>query len=188
MEPTLKDKRTLVSAGIYAAAALSFFLPFVMVSCNGIPTLKLSGVNLATGVSLPTLMGPPQHVSPDFYATVALALAVLGFLLSFAGKRLARANMAPGILGVISLIGAYFIFSMSIAKSVARGSMAIISFHVESGLWIAALLLAAAAVWNYSIVRLRPLKAGDPLFAGPAPDQATANVANGAPPASSGTA
>lgn len=141
------DKRALPSAVSYAIAALSFLLPFAVVSCNGVPVLKFTGANLALGGSIPTPLGPAQHIHPNGFAILAVACAVLGFFVSFLGRRVALASMVPAIIGVISLVFMW----IELGESLGKHSGVIIRIYPQIGVWIAGVSLAIAAVWNYWI-------------------------------------
>jgi hypothetical protein len=109
------------SSVAFAVGILLFFLPFAEIKCGGSVIAKNSGFGIAVGNNWQTvtsgkgMFGGMDETTetkkdnkrdPNIYAIAAMALGVLGLLLSFANVRAAAgAAVAIGVLSAAALIG-----------------------------------------------------------------------------------
>lgn len=85
-------------------ALLAFFLPWVVVSCNGDPLVHASGYQLATGtIELPKVAVSPEGQGQAWWAIGAMGAIVLGLVLSFVVRPARRAAMTMALTGAVSL-------------------------------------------------------------------------------------
>jgi len=131
------DHTKKVTPAIFALAALSFLLPFVVVSC-GSQAVTLTGLDLATGTTVQQPGG--QRVSAEPTATLALVAAGLGCALGFVGVP-ALVRTVMGGFGALMLV----LLKNSLDQQ-ARGTVATVNYAF--GYWFALLLLAGGAVFN----------------------------------------
>lgn len=87
-------------------ALFGFFLPWVLVSCAGEPIGRLSGVDLATGLTITDansarLASLPPH--PNLWVTLALAAVVGGLVASFLARG-RQAFVAMAVAAVVALV------------------------------------------------------------------------------------
>ena len=116
------------SSVAFGFGVLLFFLPFVDIKCNNMSLQQVSGFQLATGFKMkegnannPTMGNNDRDnrdgemtmsstttdkKDPNVYAIAALALGVVGLLLSFTNAKAAIGGaMATGVLSAGALIG-----------------------------------------------------------------------------------
>lgn len=110
------------SAVAFAVGVLLFLLPFAQVKCNGTALLQNSGLGIAMGSEWKKVGGSmfdekglggtttkdnnEKKQKPNIYAIAALALGVLGLLLSLANAKAAGlGGLVTGVLSAGALIG-----------------------------------------------------------------------------------
>lgn len=112
------------SSVAFAIGILLFLLPFAEVKCNGSPFANNTGLGIATGKEWKMtgglfgndLMGgnslkagTDQKKDPNIYAIIALALGIIGLILSLINARSAAGSaLISGILSAGALIGLMF--------------------------------------------------------------------------------
>jgi hypothetical protein len=120
------------SAVAFGVAIILFLLPFAEIKCNKTPMAVNSGLGIAIGSSWKlsrqnqignvkldvNIAGSSQtKKDPNFYALIALALGIIGLILSLSvGKAATGSALVAGILAAGSLIG-LFIDAHSQAKT-----------------------------------------------------------------------
>lgn len=114
------------SSVAFAIGALLFFLPFVDIKCNGMPLMRVSGVELATGFHVKSpgsdnsLLGGFEKMNmgdakttkkgekkdPNIFAMAALGLGVLGLILSLLNAKAGGiGGLVTGVLSAAAMIG-----------------------------------------------------------------------------------
>jgi hypothetical protein len=139
-------KRQIFNRGFLTGVIISFFLPFVTVSCDNIEVLELSGVNLVRGKTIMVnydLVGDSEEESipANWRAILALLSAIVGLLISFIKKENSTAPTVSSGLGSILLL----MLKFDLEKK-AREEVLDISFGL--GFWLAFFLFLSAAVIN----------------------------------------
>lgn len=114
------------SAIAYAVGVLLFFMPFVDIKCNNMSLQQVSGFQLASGFTMKKNGADNSFLNdiktdrtegttaksdikdPNLYALIALALGIIGLILSFTNARAANgAAMVTGIASAGALIGLF---------------------------------------------------------------------------------
>jgi hypothetical protein len=118
------------SAIAFAVGILLFLLPFAEIRCGGTTLASKSGLDFALDNKWKTVggsmlgknemqdqsmsAGKEQKGNTQYYIIGALALGVIGLLLSFAGAKAGAGGIATGILAAGALIG----FMLDLKKNV----------------------------------------------------------------------
>ncbi|NJP04662.1 MAG: hypothetical protein HC837_03015 [Chloroflexaceae bacterium] len=136
---------------------ICFFLPWLMVSCQGRPVIAFSGYKLAAGISLPHINVSLPGMS-ELFVMPLIALASLGLVLLMARARL---KIAIGSYGVIALVligfvvAGFRLLSGLPGEAGSESSEALgnpeIGIHTQYGLWgtlLGMLVMLGAAVLN----------------------------------------
>jgi len=152
-------------------ALLFFFMPFVDIRCNNMSLQKISGFQLATGVTLKTsgndsFMGSFDKADPygspkssnggkregNSYALAALLLTVLGLALClFLKKGGGIAALLTGVLGAISMIVLMVDIKGDIRSEIGDASKDGVAISVDFTpvFYLTILLLLLAAYFGY---------------------------------------
>jgi len=142
------NRKSLASILLFAGSALSFFLPFLTVSCAGENVLTLSGQQMATGTTMeqPQPFGPPrqQRIDPDPFAMVAALCGLAGIVLSIAGRRLAAGAAISGAAGAVSL----GVMASRMGGQIQSATQGMGRVDFQSGFFLALALMIAATAWN----------------------------------------
>ena len=86
-------------------ALLFFFLPWLVISCNGQPLVEASGYQLATGtIELPDIAVSPEGQKGAWWAIGAMVIIVLGVGLSFIPKGARFAGRAMAATSAVALV------------------------------------------------------------------------------------
>lgn len=167
-------------------ALLAFFLPWVVVSCNGDPLVQSTGYQMATGtIELPKLAVTPEGQGQAWWALGAMIVIALGLVAGFLVKPLKRAAMVMLLTSIVSL-GLVFggmtqmVSAMraeivqkleensdsdnDLERQFARllGQAANVEVKVQEGYWLELMaLLAAIAGSGVAAVRMRNDPEGD---------------------------
>jgi len=110
----------------YVVGVLLFFMPFVDIKCNNMSLQEVSGIQLATGFTMKKngadnsflndmkmdktegTTAKSDKKDPNIYALIALALGIIGIILSITNARAASgAAMVTGIASAGALIGLF---------------------------------------------------------------------------------
>jgi hypothetical protein len=110
----------------YVVGVLLFFMPFVDIKCNNMSLQEVSGIQLATGFTMKKngadnsflndmkmdktegATAKSDKKDPNIYALIALALGIIGIILSVTNARAASgAAMVTGIASAGALIGLF---------------------------------------------------------------------------------
>lgn len=148
-------------------ALLAFVLPWLVVSCNATPLAEASGLDLVTGGIKAMNEQVSEDRSPQWWAVGALALIVLGLVLSFVLKPVRRAaaglgGAAAGALvlcavGMMLMIGSFKAEmnekmneprdpdAMFDSAGMQQAMAEAIRFETKFGYWLELLALAGAA-------------------------------------------
>lgn len=150
----MKSKSRLASLLAFVASSLCFTLPFGMVSCNGMPVQKLSGLDLAMASKMPgsaQLGLPPSHFLMHYFALAALLCSLVGIIAFFLGRLSGPMGRATGAIGAAALV----LLAIRISSKSISSPMALIQGHTESGLYLALILMIVGAAVRVPIVRSR---------------------------------
>ena len=86
-------------------ALLFFFLPWLMVSCNGQTLIDASGYQLATGtIDLPDVAVTPEGQNGAWWAMGAMAVIAIGLVLSFVLKGLKLSGRVVAATSAVALV------------------------------------------------------------------------------------
>lgn len=149
-----------------AIALLAFLLPWMTVSCSNTKVAEANGWELVLGRIRPVLQAAsdaPAHADKlNIYFAAAVALIVVGLILSLMAKRLAAAVVATS-LGALALIwaGAQQYTPQRLADAARKGGEAgmdeiatsVIRVDWQIGYWVALIALAAAALLAFLAIR-----------------------------------
>lgn len=155
-----------LSPPIFGVIILSFFLPFLAVSCQGqggaADLVTLTGLDLVLGGE-PEVnealtaeqfggeVAPTDETDPEPFAIAAFGLAIVGLAIGWLRPRLARvAAGVAALLGIVALIVLRFRLESQVSEQAGGeipGEIPLsFSISYKPGYWIALLLFAAAAV------------------------------------------
>ncbi len=158
------------ATGLFLAAFLLFFAPWVSVSCGGVELANVSGWDLAWGNEAETSAGVGDNAGvddeddasatiaeesggdPEFWALVALGASGVGLaLVGLRGRRGALGRAVAGLVGGIGLIALQIKmegdFDAAIAESASEDLdiTTLVSLNWETAYWLALLAFLAAA-------------------------------------------
>lgn len=163
-------------------ALVGFVLPWITVSCNGQVLVQLTGLDLARGhISFNPMMQNAMTQaaqantggSPNAFVAIALALIVIGLVLSFVWKdaRVGLVNLAGSViaLGLIAyevLIAAVHKAHEQVSASqattsadannpFAKSMAEAIKVGTDYGFWVTCIALAAAAFFYWRVTTQR---------------------------------
>jgi hypothetical protein len=171
------------SAVSFAVGILLFLLPFAEVKCNGSSLASNTGLGIATGMAWKssannmfgndTLGGGTakadntQKKDPNMYAIIALALGVIGLILSFMDARSAAGSaLVAGIVSAGALIGLMLDLKKEVKQPIpdqtgaggfgdAMNNMKI-SLEMTPWFYVAVVAFLVAAFFCYK--RIQPVK------------------------------
>jgi hypothetical protein len=149
-----------------AIALLAFLLPWMTVSCSNNKVAEANGWELVIGRIRPVITAAadkPQTAHLNYYLAAAVALIVLGLILSLLHRRLAIAVVATS-LGALALIwaGTSQYSSARLAAAASKGSKgmnmdsvaaSMIRVDWQIGYWVAVIALGIAAVLAFLAIR-----------------------------------
>ena len=149
-----------------AIALLAFLLPWMTVSCSNTKVAEANGWELVLGRIRPVMQAAsdaPAHADKlNYYLAAAVALIVVGLVLSLMRKRMAAVVVATS-LGALALIwaGAQQYTPQRLADAAKRGGDAnmdeiatsVIRIDWQIGYWVALGALAIAAVLAFLAIR-----------------------------------
>jgi len=149
-----------------AIALLAFLLPWMTVSCSNTKVAEANGWELVLGRIRPVMQAAsdaPAHADKlNYYLAAAVALIVVGLILSLMRKRMAAVVVATS-LGALALIwaGAQQYTPQRLADAAKRGGEAgmdeiatsVIRIDWQIGYWIALGALAVAAILAFLAIR-----------------------------------
>lgn len=149
-----------------AIALLAFLLPWMTVSCSNTKVAEAYGWELVLGRIRPVLQAAsdaaPHADKLNIYFAAAVALIVVGLILSLIRKRLAAVVVATS-LGALALIwaGAQQYTPQRLADAAKRGGDAnmdeiatsVIRIDWQIGYWVALIALAVAAALAFLAIR-----------------------------------
>jgi hypothetical protein len=160
------------SSVAFIIAVLLFFLPFLDIKCNDVSLQKVSGIELATGFNIKgpgsdnslfgnmgkTTGAKGEKKDPYVYALVALALGVVGFLLSLVNsKTTAFGGIILGVLGIAAMIWMMIDIKSDI-KGEGLGTGEGVRVAVEFTPWFFVTIVAFLAAAFFSYRRMRSVK------------------------------
>ena len=149
-----------------AIALLAFLLPWMTVSCSNTKVAEANGWELVLGRIRPVMQAAsdtPAHADKlNYYLVAAVALIVVGLILSLLRKRMAAVVVATS-LGALALIwaGAQQYTPQRLAAAAKRGGEAnmdeiassVIRIDWQIGYWVALAALAVAAALAFLAIR-----------------------------------
>ena len=149
-------KTSWISSGLFAAILLCFFLPFLDLKCNDALIGEVSGADLITGEDIhvaPEVSfnddDSHSYVDRNYFAVVALTLALAGFILSLVMKE--KREM---FLSIIGLAGAMCLFLMRIqimnklSSDTDDTAKYIVNIEFVFGYWFTLILFLTVAFLN----------------------------------------
>jgi hypothetical protein len=161
---------SVASTGLYAAAVLCFFLPFLNLKCNDAVMAEVSGMELVTGTSVDGITEEPDdaseeadgadsvssHIDRNYFAVAALILALCGIVLSVTliARSSGDGTGREMLLSIIGLAGAMCLWLMKIQLesklSGEAGGMSryVIRLEFATGYWLTLVLFVLAAFMN----------------------------------------
>jgi len=126
---------------IFGLVILTFFLPWVTVSCQQQKVITLSGIQLVTGtdvdVSGSGMLGAPQKTQKmegETLAIVAFAVTCIGLLFSFASKIVSRMMSALSVGSIVFLKNGF-------EQKILKEGSGMFQVQYESGFYAAIALL-----------------------------------------------
>lgn len=145
-----------ITVSKFALIILLFLMPFVAVSCDGKPVMKLSGTELVSGKSIETKMPftgktEVEEIQPEPYAIAALAASSLGLLLLLIkGRVSAISSVICGFGGFVSLL----LLKFKMEADALKQGQGLFTADVQFAFWLSLLLFAAITVVNgYALSR-----------------------------------
>ncbi|THD36837.1 MAG: hypothetical protein E7773_07520 [Sphingomonas sp.] len=149
-----------------AVALLAFLLPWMTVSCSNTKVAEANGWELVIGRIRPVVAAAtdkPHAAHLNYYLAAAVALIVVGLLLSLMRKRMAVAVVATS-LGALALIwaGANQYTAQHLADAAAKSGRdtnmdqvgaSLIRVDWQIGYWVALIALGVAAVLAFLAIR-----------------------------------
>jgi len=169
------DIKRFVSPALFGVVVLCFFMPFLLVQCQGQTVATVSGVDMVTGTSVSAGgYGSAQVVRPVIWAILGLGMAVAGFVLGF--TRIDKTQMLSIVAAGVGFV-CLAIIGMFGPSVVARESSGVVSASWGSGLSLGLLFFIAAGGYNlYLAARPSPpegqstgIKLKMPAFGGGGP-------------------
>lgn len=143
------DKMRTLSITQFAAILILFLMPFVNVSCSGMPAAKLTGINLVTGTKIEmqqafSSQSEIHRIKMEPFAALAISLAGIGLLLNLLTKRknIKKLNAGIALIGAVSLIALHF----KLISDAERKGEGLINLEFTAFFWIALLLFISALV------------------------------------------
>ena len=139
-----------ISVTQFAAVILFFFLPFINVSCTGVLSTEVTGLQFAAGGTIEFVepisgQARRETVEREPSATFALAAAGAGALLSLVPGLAARLICAAAGIGGVALL---LYLKSIIDDELSRQGQGLIQVSYEFAFWGAVFLFAAAAATN----------------------------------------
>jgi hypothetical protein len=148
----------------FAAIALFFFLPFLDIRCNDVSLKQLNGFELATGTTIKLgnssvlpkdesksvdLDMDDQPIGRNYFALVALVLAVSGLVLSL--LLIQPREIFSGLIAFAGLM-CLLLMRIDINSSIEKDSIGydkyVINLEYLYGYWLAVILFAVIGGYN----------------------------------------
>jgi len=152
------------SSANFISIVICFFLPFIDVRCNDVPLKQLNGFQLATGTTIKVgndetlpkdeskafdLNRREQHVDRNYFAFVALVLAIAALMLSLLLPKAPEIFMGLiGFSGLLCLLLMRIKLNHSIENEEGSYGQYNISINYLYGYWLALVLFAFAGATN----------------------------------------
>lgn len=139
-----------ISASVFGLILVCFLLPFVTVSCQNTPVVRLNGFNLAIGTTINTpspLDGSPKinRIPGEAFATGALLCATIGVATSFLKPK--KSTVIPAVSGGLGFLFLLFLKS-KLEDDILRQGTGMLMIDFQSGYWLAFLLFIGATALN----------------------------------------
>lgn len=160
-----------ISPVLYGLILLSFFLPFVNLSCSGQTVMKLTGFQLITGTEFKQQdmfgqnMFDQNNMDKKSEEIEAQPMALFAFVAAFAALliSLIKKKITAIITAVISVLGFIFLlllmFNIEGDAALHLNSQGVITLDYQFGYWFSILLFLAGAVLNWMIFKEKPKEA-----------------------------
>jgi len=129
--------------GIFILAIILFLMPWIEVSCAGVPIMSTSGFDMVTGsYNVPTdyTNNTPQS---EIFAILALIAAVVGLIACIIRHKIAFfTRVISGIAGIVFLIA----LKLKIDKDIFSQSEGMLQVNYLIGYWLTIIAFVAAIV------------------------------------------
>lgn len=134
-----------IRVGPFLIALLCFVMPFLQISCDDKALIRMTGVNLITGVEMKEPMSEEtQRISPNPFAIVALVAAILGLVVALAGGK--GSSWMEAVMGGCGALALLFLKFRMDADVLSHSSGMPLSVQYLVGFWGAMGSMAAALV------------------------------------------
>lgn len=157
----MKDLLSKISPGIFGIIVFCFFLPFVTISCQNQEIMKISGIQLITGVKIkqPSMnlfdtqpKTEMKDIKPDVRAIIAFLSAILGLIISLFYLR-NKIPILPVICGILAALGFFMLllFKISADNQIIKEGEGIIQLKYNIGFWLSLILFLINGIINFYI-------------------------------------
>lgn len=154
----MKSFTVKIRPAIFGIIIICFFLPFLVVSCQGQKIVEITGFQLVTGseIKQPDMsdklksIGLSQEkkeekIKPEPFAILAFIFAFIGLGISFLkGQKSFIASFITGLAGAISLL----LLKAKLDNEILKQGEGILQLEYTKGFWLTFLLFLLAAGWN----------------------------------------
>lgn len=136
--------------GIFILAIILFLMPWIDISCTGVPIMSASGIDMVTGsydVPKDYTNNNPQS---EIFAILALIAAIVGLIACLIRHKIAFfTRVISGIAGIVFLIA----LKLKIDKDIFSQSEGVLQVNYLIGYWLTIIAFVAAIV--VSLIRKR---------------------------------
>ena len=139
-------KRTII-ASIFLFAVIFFLLPWVNISCAGVPVISATGFDMVTGdYDIPEETMEEAEAESEPLAMGALAAAVFGLIFSlFKGKFASFLRFLAGIAGIGLLIA----LKLKIDNDVSGQGQGVVHVNYMIGYWLTLFAFAVTVIIGF---------------------------------------
>jgi cell division protein FtsX len=139
----MSEGKKYITPSLYGIIIICFFLPFVIVSCEGKMIQEFTGMQMAVGTTVQTFSGS-HRVNPDPCASIALIITIIGLILGLSGKGREILLTAASAIGVIMLL----LVRSNVVKEMTKQGMQMLNIEFGAAYYISIILFLIAALFN----------------------------------------
>jgi hypothetical protein len=146
----MSEGKKYITPSLYGIIIICFFLPFVIVSCEGKTIQEFTGMQMAVGTTVQTFSGSQEEetynyrVNPDPCASIALIITIIGLILGLSGKGREILLTAASAIGVIMLL----LVRSNVVKEMTKQGMQMLNIEFGAAYYISIILFLIAALFN----------------------------------------